>query len=299
MGELAETSSLLNCQSKKFDSKVRILLAAPLKIDWRDDLGRIFITGDRHGNLSDIFNFCEENNTTREDILLMLGDVGINYYLKKRHNPELRKYKDIPKSTRLKEELVKLPLTLLCLQGNHESRPEFIEGYTLKEWNGGNVYWQEAYPNLLFAKDGEAYEVNGMKVFILGGAYSVDKHYRIANGLVYFPEEQMTEETRNEIRKRIESDKDYDLVLSHTCPRKYEPVEAYLSNIDQKSVNKTTENFLDESEEKIHYKRWFCGHWHVEKSVENVMFLFKTIIEISKETINDPFVSLAVFKKVD
>lgn len=38
---------------------------------------------------------------------------------------------------------------------------------------------------------------------------------------------------------------DVDVVLSHTTPLKYEPVEVFMSGVDQSKVDKTTENWLD------------------------------------------------------
>lgn len=40
----------------------------------------IYITGDTHGYFKHIKSFCEENHTTKEDVLIILGDAGINYY---------------------------------------------------------------------------------------------------------------------------------------------------------------------------------------------------------------------------
>ena len=44
----------------------------------------IYLTGDTHGNFDRIRRFCELNNTTKDDVLIILGDAGINYYLNKR-----------------------------------------------------------------------------------------------------------------------------------------------------------------------------------------------------------------------
>ena len=38
--------------------------------------------------------------------------------------------------------------------------------YKLQEWNGGKVWVEEAYPNILFAKDGEIYDIAGMKTIV-------------------------------------------------------------------------------------------------------------------------------------
>ena len=80
----------------------------------------IYITGDLHRDFTRVFAFARKKQTTKEDILIVLGDVGINYYLD-----------DSDKT--LKEKLQELPLTLFCIQGNHEERPENISSY--KETN--------------------------------------------------------------------------------------------------------------------------------------------------------------------
>ena len=58
--------------------------------------------------------------------------------------------------------------------------------YKLQEWNGVKVWVEEAYPNILFAKDGEIYDIAGMKTIVIGGAYSVDKFYRLSKGYNWF-----------------------------------------------------------------------------------------------------------------
>ena len=58
-------------------------------------------------------------------------------------------------------------------------RPESLPTYQEMKWNDGIVYVEKDYPNLLFAKDGEIYNINGKKTLVIGGAYSVDRDYRI------------------------------------------------------------------------------------------------------------------------
>lgn len=124
-----------------------------------------YITGDTHGDFGRIEQFCLENDTTSDDVLIILGDAGINYYLDS-------------SDRNLKEELSQLEITLFCVHGNHEARPWETGDYDEKEWNGGIVYVEEQYPNILFAKDGEVYDFNEKSVIVIGGAYSVDKYYR-------------------------------------------------------------------------------------------------------------------------
>ena len=66
-----------------------------------------------------------------------------------------------------------------------------------------------------------------------------------------------------------------DVVFSHTCPLKYEPVEVFLPGIDQSTVDKSTEEWLDTIESKLHYERWYCGHYHTEKQVDKLRFMFE------------------------
>ena len=104
----------------------------------------IYITGDKHGDFREIFYFCYENRTTLDDIMIILGDAGINYYANE-------------KDYILKNSLLQYPITFFCIHGNHEERPENIKTYKTKRFHDGVVYYEEDYPNVLFAKDGEIY----------------------------------------------------------------------------------------------------------------------------------------------
>ena len=52
----------------------------------------IYITGDTHGDMNRIVRFCERMETSQEDIMIILGDVGLNYYgdSRDRRNKELK-----------------------------------------------------------------------------------------------------------------------------------------------------------------------------------------------------------------
>ena len=78
--------------------------------------------------------------------MIILGDAGINF------SGGIR-------DMRKKEFLESLPITVFAIHGNHEQRPQTIEGYQEKVWHGGVVYQEEEYPSLLFAKDGEVFEL--------------------------------------------------------------------------------------------------------------------------------------------
>ena len=200
----------------------------------------IYITGDTHRDFSRLYNLEENEN----DMLIVLGDAGINYYL----NEEDMRYKKYLKSFKIK---------LFCIRGNHEERPENIKTYKEVEMFGGKVFIEEEYPNLIFAKDGEIYNIDGKKVLVIGGAYSVDKEIRLLYGNKWFKDEQLSPKEMNAILAKVKN-QHFDIVLTHTCPYKYEPKEVFIQGLDQSKIDKSMEYFLDKIEENISYDKWYC-----------------------------------------
>lgn len=227
----------------------------------------IYITGDKHGDFREILYFCYENKTTLNDIMIILGDAGINYYADERDYI-------------LKNSLLQYPITFFCIHGNHEERPENIESYKTKKFHGGIVYYEEEYPNILFAKDSEIYNFNNHSVLVIGGAYSIDKYFRLERGYNWYASEQPDEKIKKMVISKINSmDNKIDIILSHTCPYKYLPREMFLEGIDQSTVDNSTEYFLDEIEQITNYKIWYCGHYHTDKIVDKIVFMFHKIKE--------------------
>lgn len=230
-------------------------------------MGKFFITGDTHGQFARIESFCNIVGTTKEDILCILGDAGINYYLGK-------------KDWKLKQYLRTLPVTLFCIHGNHEERPFNIPTYKIKEWNNGRVYYEEEFPNILFAIDGEIYDINGKSCLVIGGAYSVDKEYRLAKGWAWFKDEQPSKEIIRYVEKQIIKQRHFDIVLTHTCPINTEPRHMFLVGIDQSKVDKTTELFLQRVADWITFDEWYFGHYHGKWDNGKYHMLFEDYVEV-------------------
>ena len=228
----------------------------------------IYVTGDTHRAFERIEEFCRKNKTTKEDVLVILGDAGINYYQNLRDED-------------LKMELDHLPITLFCIQGNHEKRASSIGTYEDMRWHGGIVYVEPKHPSILFAKDGEIFDLNGKKTIIIGGAYSIDKFYRVIRGWQWFPDEQPSAEIKEYVEAQLEAVHwKIDYVFSHTAPLKYEPTEVFIPGIDQSRVDKSTEEWLDKLEDKLTYEKWFCGHYHTEKKIDRLQFMFEDYVKL-------------------
>lgn len=229
----------------------------------------IYITGDTHGRFEHIENFSIKMKSNHQDILIILGDAGINFG-NERYDCLKKRF------------LQALPLTIFCIHGNHEQRPFTINTYQEKSWNGGIVYFEEEYPNLLFAKDGEIYDLDGSKTIAIGGAYSIDKEMRLQYGYGWWADEQPSEEIKAYVESQLDkSSWNVDVVLSHTAPHKYEPVEVFLPGIDDSKVDKSTEIWLGQIEEKLSYKKWYCGHYHTEKKIDRLEIMFNNFDEFS------------------
>ena len=225
----------------------------------------IYITGDTHREFYRLHNIEKNKN----NMLIILGDTGINYYLDERDKT-------------LKEQLNSYNIKLFCVQGNHEERPENISTYKEIDMFGGKVFIEEAYPNLIFAKNGELYDIDNKKVLVIGGAYSVDKNYRIIYRYPWFKDEQLSKKEMDNILNKYKGHH-IDIVLSHTCPLKYEPTEVFMKGIDQSNVDKSMEKFLDKLEESIDYDKWYCGHYHIEKQIDKLEFMFGRIKVFNKD----------------
>ena len=276
----------------------------------------IRITGDIHGNPDQLINYCKQHNLTKDDIIIILGDAGFNWSM------------DINDSIR-KNKVKSVHPTFFCIHGNHEARPQRISTYKTKKWHGGIVYYEEEYSNLLFAKDGEIYDFDGKKCLVIGGAYSVDKYYRIVRKIMndpfikldantfykyvdfvngkrgdsdgkirkemsdftknykygyfyWFDDEQPDDKIKKKVEKQLENNK-IDLILSHTCPYSFEPRDVFLDSVNQNTVDASTEKWLEKIYKEHNFKKWYCGHFHIDRRVDDVQFLFHTIRSLDIE----------------
>ena len=217
-----------------------------------------------------------------ETALIILGDAGINFYLNKT---------DI----NLKRNIQNTGFTVYCVRGNHEERPENL-GY-IEHWYDENVkgyvMYEPDYPNIKYFEDGNAYEICGKSVLVIGGAYSVDKWYRLNRAGVtskldkdylnprktgWFPDEQLLNWEMTMIEQE-HFGKHYDVILTHTCPISWEPTDLFLPGLDQSSVDKTMELWLDEVKQKVNWNIWLFGHYHGDQLVRPGVEMYYKDIE--------------------
>ena len=151
-----------------------------------------YITGDTHGDFSRYIDFTKRMQPTKEDVMIVLGDAGLNYYGDIRDEGRKRFVSDFP-------------FTTFCIHGNHEMRPYEAVGYRTKEYRGGVVWVHEEQPNILFARDGEVFDFDGYACMVIGGAYSVDKYIRLARGWNWFESEQPDDAIKSYVERQLDA----------------------------------------------------------------------------------------------
>ena len=131
----------------------------------------IYATGDTHGNFQRFApeHFPEQAQMTRDDFMIICGDFGFVFA------PE--EYEGAMRQEQWKlDQLEKKPYQILFVSGNHENferlqRAEQVPLY------GGTAF--RIRSNIFLLRRGEIYEIEGKKIFTMGGAYSIDRHMRI------------------------------------------------------------------------------------------------------------------------
>ena len=189
-----------------------------------------------------------------ETAVIILGDVGFQYYKNK-------------KDWKAKHQASSYGYILYCLRGNHEDRisnskdahrvyDDEVKGY---------VWIEDEFPNIKYFDDafGE-YFIMSKRILTIGGAYSVDKWYRLQNDWMWFPEEQLTAEEMQEAEDEFAGG-EFDLVLSHTCPYDWMPTDLFLNCIDQSTVDKSMELWLNKFKDKIDWGLWCFAHYHIDR----------------------------------
>lgn len=206
-----------------------------------------------------------------EFAIIILGDAGFNYYLNK-----------TDKKTKNRIEQL-WGLTVYCVRGNHEQRPSLLKDiHTIyDEDTQGLVYIEYEWPHIKYFQDGNEYWLGQYRTLIIGGAYSVDKNYRLANHWQWFEQEQLSQEEMDKIS--LYAGQHFDLVLSHTCPLSWEPTDLFLKQIDQSSVDNSMEIWMEGFKDKISWTAWAFGHFHVDR----ILLRFNNRVRIFYEDIEE------------
>ena len=228
------------------------------------------LVSDTHGQVETRISNIVRNLATpecgldrSEVAVIILGDAGLNFYLNKTDEKK-------------KKILANYGIRIYCVRGNHEERPEnlnFEKSYDDDVM--GEVYVDPINSEIRYFQDGEVYLIEGHRCLVIGGAYSVDKWYRLSRaGLTektnnpklsgWFADEQISDWEAQAIAYH-HFGQEYDFILTHTCPLSWEPRDLFLGCIDQSKVDKTMEVWLGKFKDMINWGIWLFGHYHADR----------------------------------
>ena len=249
----------------------------------------IFITGDCHAEFIkfNTENFPEQAEMTKKDFVIICGDFG-GVWNKDEESKSEKWWMDW---------LENKPFTTLFVDGNHENFDR-LYSYPIEEWNGGKVH--KIRPSVIHLMRGQVFEIEEKKIFTFGGAKSHDisggiwelddpdfhhkrklleedwKPYRI-NHLSWWEQELPTEEEMNEGRKNLEEHGNtVDFIVTHCCNSSTQAcIGGGMYHPD------VLTKYLQEIARKVHYKKWFFGHYHDNRNVgDKGVLLYEQVIRI-------------------
>lgn len=230
----------------------------------------IYVTGDTHGELSRFTPEAMpgEDRWTKDDILIVTGDFGF-LFRGEENDPQEKTGLDI---------LAEKPYTIVFVDGNHEGFP-YLNACPDAERYGAPV--KLLRPNIFWLLRGNIYTMESKRIFVMGGAYSIDKAFRlsyeaISGDAIWFPEElPSVEEYHRAIRNLLKCEMNVDYILTHTAPRTIIPrvISAMPDDHDAELTG-----FLDWIYHKANFRRWYFGHFHQDLQVNDQMIACYTAV---------------------
>ena len=175
--------------------------------------------------------------------------------------------------------LKSFPCNILFVDGNHDNH-EFWAKLPTEPWNGGQVQRLPDAPNVIHLMRGEYYTIDGLTVWCMGGAESIDKATR-TQGVSWWPEEIPSQkEMWHGMDTLEEHGYDVDVILTHTLPKML--MSAYFGNSFTMKENDPTGVCLDEVYRRTRFRKWFCGHMHedIDKPLFRLQVLYDDVVSI-------------------
>ena len=246
----------------------------------------LFLTGDTHGDFRRFLpeNFYEQERLTKEDLVLICGDMGGVWYGDCRDDEGL-------------DFLESRPFTTLFVAGNHENY-DALRTYPLEDWRGGKI--RRICPSVLLLERGQVFDLNGKQIFTMGGASSHDIQdgvlepdapdflwrfqwlnaqgaaFRV-NHRSWWREELPSESEYAEARANLDrAGWTVDYILTHCGPTSIQnDLLGPLSKPDALT------DFLEEIGQRCQFKYHFFGHYHRNEIVrKKCVLLYEQIIRL-------------------
>ena len=226
----------------------------------------IYITGDTHGGI-DISKlgtkyFKEQASLTKQDYVIIAGDFGFIWENK------IQEY--------WKNWFEEKSFTTLFVDGNHENF-DILNSYETELWNGGKIH--RISDSIIHLTRGQVFTIENKKFFSFGGGRSIDKLRRI-EGRSWWKEEMPSREEYSEaVDTLTKNDWSVDYIITHTAPTSI--IQILKTTHDVYNKENELSDFLEETGNKTKYEKWFFGHYHLDKIIDNKYYaLYQNTISL-------------------
>ena len=227
----------------------------------------IYITGDTHGEIDmrklGTKNWMLGTKLKKTDFVIITGDFGL-----------LWKNNEDANEIYWKTWLNMKPWTTLFIDGNHENHPRLNSLEQVEMFNGtvGKVT-----DSIYHLRRGEIYTIENKTFFTFGGASSHDKIYR-TEGLSWWAEEVANYDEMEKGLSKLEMYKnEVDYIITHTASITF----IHMIGLDP-WYNDATIKYLEHILTEVKFKKWYCGHFHIDKKTHKFRTLYHDIIEIGQ-----------------
>jgi predicted phosphodiesterase len=176
---------------------------------------RILMAGDTHGDLHHLRYLLTVAKEQKCDRIFVLGDFG--WWAHMSWGVSFLEQLDL--SANLKN------IHIYWLDGNHDKISHLYKHYSDPQYLDPEGFIK-THPYLHYAPRGHRWTWDDVRFIACGGAYSIDKEYRLiqegntGRGTQWFPEEQMSD---REMDRILENREPVDVLLAHDMPKGANP----------------------------------------------------------------------------
>jgi len=233
----------------------------------------IFITGDTHGtfNMSklDVFAVGDGKNLTKNDFVIIAGDFGVIWDAS-----------ETMKEKRTIHEYNCFPFTTLFVDGNHENHDR-LDRLPTEEKFGSDV--GVVSESIFHLRRGRIYEIDGKKIWTMGGGFSIDKVRRKEFISWWKQELPSMAEMMKGVEVLEDAGKEVDFIVTHASPRAAFEFLNTKKALAFKDVKEELEfqEYLQDVACEVKFKKWFFGHLHIDLEIDkNFTSLYNVVREM-------------------
>lgn len=216
----------------------------------------IYATGDMHG---DFAVFAQKNfkQIHEGDTLLICGDFGFIW-------------KGDSKERKTLDKLAKKKFNICFVDGTHENF-DLLDKFPVVDFAGGKAH--KVRDNIFHLMRGQIFEIEGEKIFAMGGGENSDDTGITGNETP--TREEMREGARNLEQQLFK----VDYVITHEPAQK---IKTFLNLKDAETPKLCALNaYFQELSANCEYKRWFFGSLHEDKFVSpSQIAVFRNLINV-------------------